>query len=77
MNQKGIYGNIGINGIHFTKAMFDNNCYSYMIISDRLQKKLQLPTLLIRLRTLEQIAETNYETINQMAYFDININDHK
>jgi hypothetical protein len=40
MDQKGIYINIGINGIYFIKAMFDNGCYSYMVISDRFQKKL-------------------------------------
>jgi hypothetical protein len=32
---------------------------------------------LIRPRILEQVAEIDYEAINQMAYFDININDYK
>jgi hypothetical protein len=54
--------------------MFDDGCYSYMVISDRFQKKLQLPILLIRPRILEQIAGIDYEAINQMAYFDIDIN---
>jgi hypothetical protein len=35
MNQEGIYVNIEINGIYFIKAMFDNGCYSYIIIFDR------------------------------------------
>jgi hypothetical protein len=48
-----------------------------MVISDRLQKKLQLPTLLIKPRTLKQVAEIDYKAINQMAYFDININNYK
>ena len=57
--------------------MFNNGCHSYMAISERLQKKLQLPTLPISLRTLEQVAGVDYNAIDQVAYFNIDINGHK
>jgi hypothetical protein len=77
MDQKSIYVNIEINGTYFIKAIFDNGCYNYMVVFDRLQKKLQFPTFLIRPRTLEQIAGIDYEAINQMDYFDIDIDGYK
>ena len=77
MDQTGIYVNFGVNGLHFTRAMFDNGCHSYMAISDRLQRKLQLPTLLIRPRTLEQVAGVDYNAINRVSFFDIDIDGHR
>lgn len=77
MDQQGLYVNIGINGIHFTRAMFDDGCHSYMALSERLEKKLQLPTLPITPRTLEQVAGRAYNAIDRVAYFDIDIDGHK
>lgn len=77
MDQEGIYMNIGINGIHFTRAMFDDGCHSYMAISESLQRKLQLPTISINPRSLRQIAGVDYNAIGQVAYFDIDIDGHK
>lgn len=77
MDQDGIYVNLGINGIHYTRALFDNGCHSYMAISEHLQRKLRLPTLSISPRSLEQVAGIDYNAINQVAYFDIDIDGHK
>jgi predicted aspartyl protease len=77
MDQKGLYINIGINDTFFTQAMFDDGCHSYMAISKSLQEKLQLPTLLIRPKTLEQVAGKEYNAVNHVAYFDIDIDGHK
>jgi hypothetical protein len=44
--------------------MFDDGCYSYMAISKNLQQKLQLPTLLIKPRMLEQVADKEYDVVN-------------
>lgn len=77
MDQEGIYVNFGINGTHFTRAMFDDGCHSYMVISERLQRKLQLPTIPISPRTLEQVAGTDYNAIDRVAFFDIDIDGHR
>lgn len=77
MNQEGLYVNIGINGTFFTRAMFDDGCHSYMAISERLQQKLQLPTLPIRPRTLEHVAGKEYNAVNRVAHFSIDIDGHK
>jgi hypothetical protein len=38
---------------------------------------LQLPTLPIKPRILEQVADKEYDAVNQVVYFDINIDRHK
>jgi transposase InsO family protein len=48
-----------------------------MVISKYLQQKLQLPTLPIKPRTLEQVAGRKYDAVNQVAYFNIDIDGHK
>jgi transposase InsO family protein len=77
MDQEGLYVNIGINSLFFTRAMFDDGCHSYMVISERLQQKLQLPTLLIRPRRLEEVAGKEYGAVDKVAHFDIDIDGHK
>ena len=48
-----------------------------MAISKHLQQKLQLLILLTMPKTLEQVTGKEYNAINQVVYFDININRYK
>jgi predicted aspartyl protease len=77
MDQRGLYVNIGINEIHYTKALVDNGCHCYMTISKSCAKKLQLPRISIPPRSLTQVNTTSDNAISEVTYFSMDIDGHK
>lgn len=77
MDGKGIYVNIGINRICFTKAFVDSGCLSFATISQAFSRRLRLPRIPIRPRDLEQVNVTSERAITHVVYADTDIDGHQ
>ncbi|XP_044723724.1 reverse transcriptase (RNA-dependent DNA polymerase) domain-containing protein [Hirsutella rhossiliensis] len=77
MDCEGLYVNFGINREYFITAFVDCGCLCYGTISERLARKLHLPRIPIKPRTLEQVNTFSPEAICAVTYFDFDIDGYQ
>ncbi len=77
MDGNPFYINLGINGIHYTKALVDSGCLYFATISLSLASRLRLPCILITPRDLAQVNVIVKGAIREVAYADTDIDGHK
>lgn len=77
MHREGIYVNIGINKLYYTRVLIDSGCSCYATVSERFANRSSLPRIPIRPRDLIGVNTITKNAITQVTYFDIDIDGHQ
>ncbi|KAJ6439220.1 retrovirus polyprotein [Purpureocillium lavendulum] len=72
-----MYANIGINREYYSKVFIDCGCLCYGTVNETFVRKLRLPRIPIRPRTLDQISTSLYGAIRGVTYADIDIDGYR
>ncbi|KAJ6436802.1 retrovirus polyprotein [Purpureocillium lavendulum] len=77
MDSPPMYANIGINREYYSKVFIDCGCLCYGTVNETFVRKLRLPRIPIRPRTLDQISTSLYGAIRGVTYADIDIDGYR
>ncbi|KAJ6437064.1 hypothetical protein O9K51_10361 [Purpureocillium lavendulum] len=77
MDSPPMYVNIGINREHYSTVFVDSGCLCYGTINEAFARKLRLPRIPIKPRTLDEVITSLPGAIRSVTYADIDIDGYR
>ncbi|KAJ6436286.1 retrovirus polyprotein [Purpureocillium lavendulum] len=77
MDSPPMYVNIGINREHYSTVFVDSGCLCYGTINEAFARKLRLPRIPIKPRTLDEVITSLPGAIRAVTYADIDIDGYR